>query len=234
MTPATGTALLILAFFVLPGFVTLLLRERTYTVPGEQQAFERLLRALFYAALVYGVALTIAVIAGIEKDAIVDIYRGRAAVWQLVGVGLLIALVIPFVIAECGRRWRYSRLRDRVLDRLGISIAHDVRSGWNQALGSIDGAFVRVTTSDGRVIGGVYGQGSLAGYSEHDRDLYLVQRWVLDDDQWFVEPAPGTLGVWVPKESIASLEFYRLAGDQGDHAGGSDSTETGSRPPTQG
>jgi hypothetical protein len=125
----------------------------------------------------------------------------------LVGAGVLIALVGPLLVAECGRRWRYSSVRDGALDRLGISTAHAVRSGWNQALGSIDGAFIRITTTDGRVIGGVYGQGSLAGYAEHDRDRYLVQRRVLDDDQWFVEPAPGTLGVWVPKESIASVEF---------------------------
>jgi hypothetical protein len=35
MTPPTGTALLILAVFVLPGFVTLLFRERMFTVRGE-------------------------------------------------------------------------------------------------------------------------------------------------------------------------------------------------------
>src|SRR4051812_25831492 len=53
-------------------------------------------------------------------------------------------------------------------------------------------------------------RGSLAGYSEQAQDLYLVQRWELDEDDWFREPAPGTLGVWVPKDNIASLEFYRL------------------------
>jgi hypothetical protein len=32
MAPETGTALLLLAAFLLPGFVTLLVRERTYVV----------------------------------------------------------------------------------------------------------------------------------------------------------------------------------------------------------
>lgn len=32
MAPQTGTALLIIAVFVLPGFVTLLMRERTYQI----------------------------------------------------------------------------------------------------------------------------------------------------------------------------------------------------------
>ena len=57
MAPETGTALLILAVFVLPGFVTLLLRERMFAVRGEDTPFERLLNALYYSALVYAVAL---------------------------------------------------------------------------------------------------------------------------------------------------------------------------------
>jgi hypothetical protein len=34
---------LVIAVFVLPGFVTLLLRERTYSVRGQDSPFERLL-----------------------------------------------------------------------------------------------------------------------------------------------------------------------------------------------
>ena len=56
----------------------------------------------------------------------------------------------------------------------------------------------------------MFAAGSLAGYSEQAQDLYLIQRWELDEDDWFREPASGTLGVWVPKDNIASLEFYRL------------------------
>jgi hypothetical protein len=57
VAPQTGTALLILALFVLPGFVTLLIRERTYAVRGEDTPFKRLLNALYYSALIYAVAL---------------------------------------------------------------------------------------------------------------------------------------------------------------------------------
>jgi hypothetical protein len=44
MAPATGTAILLLVAFVLPGFVTLLVKERIYEVPAEQQPFDRLLQ----------------------------------------------------------------------------------------------------------------------------------------------------------------------------------------------
>ena len=102
-------------------------------------------------------------------------------------------------------------LREATLARLRISAGHDVDSGWNKVFSSAPNAmFVRVTTHDGRVLGGLFAAGSLAGYSEQAQDLYLIQRWELDDDAWFREPAPGTLGIWVPRDNIASLEFYRL------------------------
>jgi hypothetical protein len=43
MAPATGTALLILVAFVLPGFVTLVARETTYVARDAVTPFERLL-----------------------------------------------------------------------------------------------------------------------------------------------------------------------------------------------
>jgi hypothetical protein len=211
MTPKTGTALLVIAVFVLPGFVTLLIRERTYTVPSEQKPFERLLRALYYAALVYALAVGIGAILGIDKDDLVDLYHGRKPLGHLLGAAILVTLVLPLVVAETGRHWRRSSLRKTVLGWLRISLAHDVDSGWNQAFSEAPNAmFVRITTNDARVIGGMYAKGSLAGYSEQAQDLYLIQRWELDDDDWFQAPAVGTLGVWVPKDNIASLEFYRL------------------------
>lgn len=47
MTSPTGTALLILAVFALPGFVYLLFRESMFAVQGEETTLERLLNALF-------------------------------------------------------------------------------------------------------------------------------------------------------------------------------------------
>ena len=37
MAPATGTALLVLVAFVLPGFVAVLLSERTHLVPNDKR-----------------------------------------------------------------------------------------------------------------------------------------------------------------------------------------------------
>jgi len=84
----------------------------------------------------------------------------------------------------------------------------------------VDGtALIRVTLKDARVVGGYYGPGSLAGYSEHVQDLYISQRWELDDDGWFVRPALSSLGLWLPHDNIASVELYEPTSDDADEAG---------------
>jgi hypothetical protein len=211
MAPQTGTAILIIAIFVLPGFVTLLVRERTFTVPGQQSPFERLLNALYFSALVFCIVLGLGLLAGLNKADVVEIYQGRKPLGQTIGAAAALVLLVPVLVADASRRWRGSkRLRPWTLDRLGISRGHSVSSGWNQAFSELDGAFIRVTTNDGRVVGGLYATGSLAGYSEQAQDLYISERWELDDDFWFVVPADRSLGFWVPRENIASLELYAI------------------------
>jgi hypothetical protein len=53
VAPQTGTVILVLAAFVLPGFVTVLLRERTYRIRAGSDPFELLLTALSYSAVIY-------------------------------------------------------------------------------------------------------------------------------------------------------------------------------------
>lgn len=195
----------------MPGFVTLLIRERTFTVPGEQTPFERLLNALYYSAIVFSVVAAVALLAGIDKKEVVDLHHGRMSLVTTTAAAVGVVLLVPTLVAEVSRRWRNSkRLRPSVLGRLRISTAHAVTSGWNQAFSELDGAFIRVTTNDGRVVGGLYAAGSLAGYSEQAQDLYISERWQLDDDFWFVGPAERSIGFWVPRKNIASLELYAL------------------------
>jgi hypothetical protein len=210
MAPATGTAILVLAIFVLPGFVTLLLRERSYAIPGEQTPFERLLNALAYSGIVYAGLLLPALVVRVTKADIASFYNGGWSLGAYVVVALLGFGALPALIAQAGLRWHNSKRREAVLRKLGISPAHSTPSGWDQFFGSGQRALVRITTVDGRVVGGLYDADSLAGYSQQNQDLFLEERWELNDSQWFVGPAPGTLGVWVAAQSIVSLELYDI------------------------
>jgi hypothetical protein len=232
MAPATGTALLILGAFVLPGFVTLLFRERTYAVRNEDSPFERLLTALYYSALIYVIALAAgwAFGHGLDDRDLTAFYEGRKSLGEYLVAGVVVALVLPAAISEIGRRWAGSeQLRPQTLAKLGIDKGHSTRSSWNEMFSRKGTAMIRVTLKDGRVVGGYYGPGSLSSYSEHDQDLLISQRWVLDDDGWFCEPAPGSLGLWVPRDNIASVELSEIL--EADEAETPDADDRSEQPP---
>lgn len=209
MVVDTGTAILILAVFVIPGFITLIFRERLYVIRGQETPFERLLLALFYSALIYGALMVVAHHCGLQKSDLVEFHDGRKPLRDDLLAALAIFLVLPGAIAILGSRWMASKnVRPWVLRRFGSSDAHSISSGWNQLFTDQGTCLIRATLTDGRVVDGYYDEPSLAGYSEQTQDLYINQRWELDADGWFVKPADRSLGLWLPKDSIVSLEIY--------------------------
>ncbi len=219
MAPATGAALLILGVFVLPGFVTLLLRERMFAVRGEDTPFERLLNALYYSALVYAMAVGVGLVLGLNTRDLVQSYHGEMLLWEDLLAAAVIVIVAPTLLAVVGLRWRKSRrLRPRVLGVTGISPSHSVASAWNEAFsreGNMEEMMIRATLKDGRVVGGYFKVGSLAGYSEHIQDLFVAERWSLDEQGWFEKRAESTEGVWLAQGEIASVEFYNRGSEEG-------------------
>lgn len=216
MAPETGTALLLLAAFVLPGFVTLLVRERTYVVKGEDSQFERLLNALYYSSIIYAVLGLGLAVDGFRDKNFSSLYGGHYAAGVYLLLGFLALFILPFSIAELGRRWQRSeKVRPNFISWAGIDPGHGVPAGWEQLFLESPtaragrGLMLRITLDDGRVVGGFFGEKSLAGYTAHRRDLFIEKRWVLDDEtQWFKEPAAGTGGLWISEDQIHSIEVY--------------------------
>jgi Family of unknown function (DUF6338) len=215
MAPQTGTALLVLAAFVLPGFITLLLKERAYTVRGEESPFERLLNALYYSSLIYGIAGFAAWLGGLQRDDVTKLWEGDATLGTYLAVAICGLFVMPLVIAEVGRWWsRSRRLRPWTLKKLGIDLGHSVPAGWEQLFAESQGALegngllLRVTLEDGRAVAGFFGEKSLAGYTTDTRDIFLEERWSLDDDDWFEAPVPESRGLWISDRQIQSVEAY--------------------------
>jgi hypothetical protein len=211
MVVPTGTAILILGTFVLPGFVTLVFRERLYVIRARETPFERLLLALFYSALIYGLLLVAAHALGLQKRDLVAFQHGAKPLGTDLAAAVAIFVALPAGIAIAGCYWRGSkRLRPRALRLLGSSTFHDAHSAWNVFFDGQRPCLVRATLRDGRIVGGLYDESSLAGFSERTQDLYLAERWEFDDDKWFTEPAERSLGIWIPEEIISTLELYEL------------------------
>lgn len=189
-----------------------------FAVRGEDTQFERLLNALYYSALIYAIVLAAGALGGLDKAEIVGFYRGKKSLAEDFEAAALITLVLPVAIAVIGLRWRSSRrMRPFLLHFIGVSPSHSVSSGWNEAFGREGSPMLRVTLKDGRVVGGYFGDGSLAGYSEHAQDLFISERWSINpENDWFVEAARGTEGLLIARDEIASIEFYERPPDKSD------------------
>ena len=207
----TGTAILILGAFVLPGFITLTLRERLYIVRGEDSPFERLLSALLYSAIIYGTLLLTVHWLGLQKSDLVEFHEGEKSLGEDLLAAFAGLLLMPGLIALAGSLWMKSNgLRPWLLHLIGSSKSHSSRSAWNQVFADLGPCLVRATLTDGRIVGGVYDEDSISGYTEEVPDLYLSRRWDLDRHRWFVGPTARSAGLLLSSESIASLEFYDM------------------------
>lgn len=213
-SPATGTALLLLVVFVLPGFVTILIKERLYELPEERQAFERLLQTLYYSLLVYAVPVVLAVVLGADRMDFERFLHGESALGGTVGIGLVVLLALPLAIAYCGRRWLISARRLVLLDGLRISSTHRTASSWDFAFEDGEPCLMVATLKTGAVIGGYYGPSSHSGYGTRTRDLFLEERWSVgtDADGQVTQLAPiaKSVGVWLAGDEIVCLARYAV------------------------
>jgi hypothetical protein len=214
MPPATGTALLILVAFVLPGFATVLIKERSHEAWREVNQLERVLQTGYYSVWNYLLLALFALAVGINSDDIETVYRHHLdnpaeLIWRAA-----LAILLPsFVVANASRVWEGSRLRTSIYERLGVNARHRIPTAWDAYFAKRSRAMVLATLKDSRVVGGYYGRNSFAAYSKDGRDLYLEQRWTLSDENWFQGPALESLGVWLPTEEVVSLELYAVNDD---------------------
>lgn len=200
---------------MLPGFVTLLLKERAYTIRGDDSPFERLLNALYYSSLIYGVVGIVGWRLGLTKGDITELWHGDATYGAYLALALGGLFAMPLAVAEIGRWWNLSRrFRPWVLKKLRIDPGHSIPAGWEQLFAESQGALedrgllLRVSLEDGRTVGGFFGERSLAGYTTDTRDIFLEERWSLDEDDWFEAPVPESRGVWISDRQIQSVEAY--------------------------
>jgi hypothetical protein len=208
MAPATGTALLVLVIFVLPGFVALLIGERTHVVRRDRSPFELLLVATYYSVICWGILALASWPFGLTRADLVRWYR-EESLGRIAGLGLLAILVIPAIVATVARLWMRSKeWRPKVLTWLQIHEGHSVPTAWDELFRRRKPALVRAVLTDGRIIGGYYGSTSFPGYGEESQDLLLQRRWTLDTDYWFLERDEASLGLWLSAGSIVSLELY--------------------------
>lgn len=211
MPTETGKALLVLVIFVLPGFVTLVIKERTHEIPAEVSPFERLFQAIYYSLLVYIPLAALGAVLGLDREEVVRLYEARDGLWALAGVAVVSGIVLPLAVAYVGHRWIPSTTRLKVLGFLRVPFAHRTFSAWDYFFGLGLPVLVRVTVSSGEMLGGYFGPLSFAGHGQQSRDLWLEEQWVVDPNTYLLTgPVENSLGLWIAGDEIVELELYAV------------------------
>jgi hypothetical protein len=220
-TPATGTALLILIAFVVPGFVAVLLKERLYEVRGEETTFDRLLTTVYYSLLVYLLpALTIGLLSAfdaLDRDDLAQFVRGDSPLWLTGLVAIVVLLVLPALAALGAWRWMNSRARDRIYDSSDrLTAEHRTQTSWDFAFNHEQDLLLVVELRGGGRVAGYYGRRSHSGYGTRTRDLFLEERWDISDDDGAITPPPPdrrSVGVWIDAADIRLIDHYAMSDD---------------------
>lgn len=217
--PATGTALLILVGFVLPGFVAVLLKERLYEVRGEESTFDRLLTTVYYSVLVYLLpALAIVVLSSVgvlDRSGLEEFVRGRSPVWLIGLIGTAVLLVLPTLAAVGAWRWMNSSWRSRLYAWTGtLNAEHRTQTSWDFAFNHEQDLLLVIELKDGSRVAGYYGKRSHSGYGTRTRDLFLEERWDVSPDDGSISRPPAerhSVGVWIDADEIRLVDHYAMS-----------------------
>lgn len=227
MPPQTGTALVLIAAFLLPGFVTVLIQERTFKSADDPTPLDRLLRVLYYSVWIYLLLAGLALIFGIDRNSVTDLYdRYQDDPAQLVWRAGILILVPAFVVANSTRWWAGSEPQRRLHRLLKINSRHEEPTAWDHHFRQRGQSYVRLTAESGARIYGYYGERSFAAYAKDGRDLFL-ERVYIEDDDWFGREVTGSAGVWVSTEKIVAAEFYNPFDGESQHATDAGDTPVG-------
>lgn len=235
MTPATGTALVVLVAFVLPGFVTVLFQERTFKQADDATPLDRLLRALYYSVWCYLLLAVVALIFDIDRSDVEGLYRRHeSAPAELVWRGTLAILAPATAVWVSTLIFRESGASARLAGGLRLNARHQQPTAWDYWFRRGLKSHVRIVYADGHSVWGYYGESSFASYAKDGRDLFLEhiypEREILETDgsddragPWFGTPHGSNRGGWVKVDDAVCIEIYDLGDGEDSEAAPTDS-----------
>jgi Family of unknown function (DUF6338) len=217
--PATGTALLILVGFVLPGFVAVLLKERLYEVRGEESTFDRLLTTVYYSLLIYllpaAVVAMLSAFGVVDRDSLDEFFGGESPLWLTALVAVTILIVLPALAALAAWKWMGSDLRQSVYARSErLNVEHRTQTSWDFSFNHEQDLLLVVELMDGSRIAGYYGKRSHSGYGTKTRDLFLEERWDISADDGSISRPPAerhSVGIWIDSAEIRWIDHYAMS-----------------------
>jgi len=211
--PTSVEAVVVLALFILPGFIAAVAYDRN-APRREVSDFRFLLQVAFWGALVHLVALPWTggyfLQALREPNALLAV----TTIPDLVRAGFVLLVLPAAAGAAAGSLLSQPRIQ-RALRMIGMSAVDLMPTAWDSAFKpGGKGAWLYVYIRDLKEpIIGEYGPDSVAGVSPSEHDLFLERRYQIKDGK--LVPDADSAGVWIAEAQF--IEFYRAS-----KAGGQD------------
>jgi hypothetical protein len=224
MVPTGAAQLLIVAAFVMPGFVFQAARLRFRgQPPDERDQFSRTLRALgvsFAFDIAYFVTFS-PVIEALSKNSTVifdhPVTAALCAAVIIFVVPLLAAWIDLFIYWRIdgrsdglGRGQAIWRALVRVITPAGYGTYSATPSAWDHAARRRPRDFVRIQFTDSVWLGGYLGESGFINATPEPREIYLETAWHLDSGGTFTSPIEGSVGIWINCTNAIAVEYLSV------------------------
>ncbi|HAS6885137.1 hypothetical protein J4H56_02005 [Vibrio alginolyticus] len=185
--------LVIFIAFVIPGFISIRVYELLH--PSELlESSKKLIEAVTYSCMNY--ALAFAPIYFIETS---DLKASNPVVYGFFYVFIL--FIEPILVAYC-----YSIIRQT--NWLQDNAPHPVKMPWDFVFKQRQWYWVIIELKGGGKIAGKYAGKSFSSSYPAPQQIYLEERWVLDEDDSFTRVRSGSAGVLISSDEISNIEFF--------------------------
>ncbi|EKO3914592.1 hypothetical protein P0F25_003323 [Vibrio metschnikovii] len=198
--------LLLFIAFIIPGFVAIKFYGLLH--PNDKlDSSKQVIDSLAYSCVCYAL-VGIPIIELREHIEKLDFWL----LWLLV-FGVL--LVLPCMLALA-----FSKVRQ--LEVFQRNAPHPIQKPWDFVFQQRKCYWVIVELTDGKRIGGKFAGDSFASSYPAAEQIYLEECWHIDNEDTFIRPRGGTLGILTGSSKIKTIEFFEY--DTGEKTDDSEST----------
>lgn len=185
--------LILFLMFVIPGFVCLKTYELISPSTIVRDSSKQIVDAVAYSCVNYGL-LFIPIVA-VQKSKLFEQHQN----WYFLFY-FFVLFVFPMLIVLL---WRWLRTTKLVLK----AAPHPTGRPWDFVFSQRAEHWVRVTLKDGKVIGRKFSTKSFASSAPDQEQIYLEERWIVDENGVFERPVNRTAGVIILSSDISHVEL---------------------------
>ncbi|MUK32128.1 hypothetical protein GNP44_18845 [Aliivibrio fischeri] len=192
--------LLIFIGFVIPGFISIKVFDLLH--PSESiDSTKKVIEAVTYSCFNY--ALLFIPMYFIET---MEVKNNSPILYGL--FYLFVLFIFPVLIA-------FAISKIRLCDFVQKKAPHPIKMPWDFVFKQRQWYWVIVELKDGTKVGGKYAEHSFTSSYPAPEQIYLEEKWVLDEDDSFERVRGGTAGVLIAADQIATIELFKF--DNGEN-----------------